>query len=151
MSRLDEYRNRKMKEKLDVIKIIFVASLLLIAGLLCSCRTPSAAVPVTNMHENIRDSVRTEYVHDSVYIDRWHIEYAKGDTFYIRDSVDRWREKLVIIHDSIDNSRVDSIPVIVEIEKQGSVFLQRSGIALWVIIALIILGVVVGIIIKVAK
>lgn len=34
-------------------------------------------------------------VHDSMFVDRWHTEYQKGDTVYIHDSIDRWHEKKV--------------------------------------------------------
>lgn len=114
------------------------------------CKTAQLAT-MPNSSDRSHDSIRTEYVHDSVYIDRWHKEIQKGDTVYIHDSIDRWRNKYVYIHDSIDNSRIDTIYKAVEVEKKGSAFLRNSGIALWVIITLIIAGVVIGIILKFAK
>lgn len=105
------------------------------------CKTPQLPT-LPNSSDRSHDSIRTEYVHDSVYIDRWHKEVQKGDTIYIHDSIDRWRNKYVYIHDSIDNSRTDTIYQTVEIEKKGSEFLRMSGIAFWILIAAIaILGV----------
>lgn len=35
-------------------------------------------------------------VHDSIYIDRWHTEYQKGDTIYITDEVTKTVTKIKI-------------------------------------------------------
>lgn len=126
--------------------------LLLLFVICCFVGCKSQQLPtLPNSSDRSHDSIRTEYVHDSVYIDRWHKEIQKGDTIWIHDSIDRWRNKYVYIHDSIDNSRTDTIYQTVEVKKKGSAFLRNSGIALWVIIALIIAGVVIGIILKFAK
>ena len=114
------------------------------------CKSVTPTLP-TNTHSHDRDSVRTEYVHDSVYIDRWHTQYMKGDTCYIHDSIDRWRNKYVYIHDSIDNSRTDTIYETVQVEKPYKQFLVNSGIALWVLIVLFVIAVIIGIVIKFAK
>ena len=75
----------------------------------------------------------------------------RGDTCFIHDSIDRWRIRDVYIHDSIDNSRIDTIYQTVQVDKEYKAFLVRSGVALWIIIALLIVAVIVGIIIKFAK
>lgn len=129
---------------------IAITLVLIVFALLVSCKTPQLPT-LPNSSDRSHDSIRTEYVHDSVYIDRWHKEIQKGDTIYIHDSIDRWRNKYVYIHDSIDNSRTDTIYQNVEIEKKGSAFLRNSGIALWVLIALFILAVIVGVVLKFAK
>ena len=134
---------------------IFKHLLLLIIGCMIllafvGCKYLPSPIP-TDTHEQTRDSIRTELRIDTIYRDRWHTEYRKGDTVFIHDSIDRWRIREVYIHDSIDNSRIDTIYKKVEIEKQGSAFLQRSGIALWIIIALLVVSVIIGIVIKVAK
>lgn len=120
------------------------------AFVLVSCAATKTVV-LPNTHQAERDSVRTEYKHDSIYIDRWHTIQTVGDTTYIRDSVfvDRWHK--LQLHDSIYISQTDTIYKTVEIEKSGSVFLRNSGIALWVIISLLVVGVAVGLIIKFAK
>ena len=124
--------------------------LILSAVLVVSCKTVTPTLP-TNSHDSSRDSIRTEYVHDSVYIDRWHTQYMKGDTCYIHDSIDRWRNKYVYIHDSIDNSRIDTIYQTVQVEKPYKQFLVNSGIALWVLLVLLVIAIIIGIVIKFAK
>lgn len=133
-----------------LLHLVFVIVLLMIAFALAACRT-TQPVAIPQIHERETDSVRTEYVHDSTHIDRWHTITIKGDTVLIHDSIDRWHDRFVYIHDSIDNSRIDTISQIVEIEKPQSIFLRNSGIALWVIIGVLILGVIIGIVIKFAK
>ena len=124
-----------------------LAAVMLGLLILCmvGCKTTAPAIPTS--HE--RDSVRTEYVHDSVYIDRWHTEYQRGDTVFVRDSIwrDRWHNK----HDSIYISNTDTITVIQEVVKPASAFWKGSGIAFWILLGLVVLGIVVGIIIKIAK
>ena len=139
-----------MRKNPILVHLLFLLALLIAAMALASCKTIKQ-VNVPEVHTRTNDSIRKEYVHDSIYIDRWHTTTIKGDTVIIHDSIDRWYEKLVFVHDSIDNSRIDTISKIVEIEKPQSVFLRNSGIALWVIIALIISGAIVGIVIKFAK
>lgn len=130
-----------------VLAIIIIGIILL---MFIGCKSQQMPT-LPSSSDRSHDSIRTEYVHDSVYIDRWHKEIQKGDTFYIHDSIDRWRDRYICIYDSVDNSRIDTIHKVVEIEKKGSAFLRNSGIALWVIIALIIAGMVIGIILKFAK
>jgi hypothetical protein len=88
---------------------------------------------------------------DTIYRDRWHKEYQKGDTVFIHDSIDRWHKKYIYLHDSINNSRTDTIYQQIQVEKKGSAFLRNSGIALWILIALFVVSVIIGIIIKFAK
>lgn len=132
----------------DYVLLIALLACLLVA--MAGCKSATPTLP-TNTHAQNNDSVRKEYIHDSIFIDRWHKEYTKGDTFYIHDSIDRWRDRYVYIHDSIDNSRTDTIYEQIQVVKPGNTFLQNSGIALWVIIALLLAGVIIGIILKFAK
>ena len=134
---------------------ILIHLLLLIIGCMIAlafvgCKSVMPALP-TNISNRTSDSVRTELRIDTIYQDRWHKEYQKGDTVFIHDSIDRWHNKYVYIHDSIDNSRTDTIYQQVQVEKKGSAFLRNSGIALWVIIGLILLAVIAGIFVKFAK
>lgn len=145
-----DWETEQYNRKRDGVKLIAILIFLIVLGVLTACKTPQLPT-LPNSSDRSRDSVRTEYVHDSVYIDRWHTQYMKGDTCYIHDSIDRWRNKYVYIHDSIDNSRTDTIYQKVEIEKKGSAFLRNSGIALWVLIALFVIAVIIGIVLKFAK
>ena len=145
------YSRNKQEHKHKIMSYGIIVLLLLFV-ICCFAGCKSQQMPtISNSSDRSHDSIRTEYVHDSVYIDRWHKEIQKGDTFYIHDSIDRWRDRYIRIYDSIDNSRIDTIYKAVEIEKKGSAFLRNSGIVLWVIIALIIAGMVIGIILKFAK
>ena len=111
------------------------------------CKQQQLPILPTNYAQ--RDSVRIEIQHDSVYIDRCHSIYTKGDTVYIHDSIfrDRWKYK----HDSIYFASTDTIYQQVVVEKTGSQFLRNSGIALWVLLGLLLLAVIVGIVLKFAK
>ena len=137
---------------LPAITAAIIAGILLLAMCcLHSCKCPCAAIPSGGTTHQEHDSTRTEYIHDSVYIHHWHTEKQKGDTFYIHDSIDRYKDRFVYIHDSIDNSRIDTIYQTIEIEKKGSAFWKGSGIALWVLIGALVLGAIIGLIIKIAK
>ena len=140
-----------MRHLSDIVQYLIIMGLLFLLALaMTGCKTIQPVV-LPNNHTAQSDSVRTEYIHDSVIVHHWHTEKQKGDTFYIHDSVDRWKEKLVYVHDSIFNNTTDTIYQPVEIEKPQSVFLRNSGIALWVILALLVAGVVIGIILKIKK
>lgn len=120
----------------------------ILLALLVSCRTIQ---PVVGTHSEQSDSIRTEYRIDSFYVDRWHTIWTKGDTVYIHDSIDRWRTR----HDSIYVYKyintTDTIVQPVEIEKQGAAFWRGSGIAFWVLLGMLVLGITIGLIIKFAK
>lgn len=139
--------NRENPIFIQMVIVLFLSMILLA---FVGCKSPQLPT-LPSPSERSRDSIRTEYVHDSVYIDRWHREIQKGDTVYVHDSIDRWRNKYVYIHDSIDNSRTDTIYQQVVVEKSGSAFLRNSGIALWVLIAILVVAVIIGIVLKFAK
>ena len=126
-----------------LIAAAFVCCLLFACA---GCKTTAPSAPTNTAR---RDSARIEYKHDSIYIDRWHTVYTKGDTVYVYDSI--WRDRWHTRHDTLCVNKSDTIYQQVVTEKKSSVFLRNSGIALWVIIALLILSVLTGIIIKFAK
>ena len=144
------YYDRVLRILSCVLWAIIIAAIVLS---LTSCKCPCAAAGTNTQHSETNDSVHTEYVHDSIFVDRYHTQYIKGDTIFIRDSVftDRWHRQH--IHDSIYIASVDTITntITVEVEKKGSAFWRGSGIALWVLIGCMVLGVIIGIIIKIAK
>lgn len=98
-------------------KIRIAAILMLIALLLCSC----ASTKVVTQYQD-RYITKTELRVDSVWCDRWHTEYMRGDTVFVHDSVylDRWHYETTT--DTI-NIR-DSIPYPVEVVKEVRV---RNG------------------------
>ena len=117
-------------------------------ALLVSCRTIQ---PVVGTHNEQSDSIRVEYRHDSIYVDRYHTIWKQGDTVYIRDSIDRWRTR----HDSIYAYKyintTDTIYQKVEVEAEGAAFWKGSGIAFWILLGMLVLGITIGLIIKFAK
>lgn len=117
-------------------------------ALLVSCRTIQ---PLVGTHNEQSDSIRTEYRIDSVYVDRWHTIWKQGDTVYIHDSIDRWRTR----HDSIYAYKyintTDTITNTVYVEDEHGAFWKGSGIAFWILIGIIVLGIAIGLIIKFAK
>ena len=104
----------------------FVAVLLVLIVLLCSGCTTTKYVPVETIKTDTvyrsrieRDSV---YLHDSVYVKEWR----KGDTVF-RDR-DRWHTKYVEreVHDTLYQSRVDSIAVPYPVEKELSWWAKKK-------------------------
>ena len=128
--------------------IVFGLFFVVVAG--TGCRS---LVPVSPTESNRRDSIRTEivYQHDSIFTDRWHTIIQKGDTIFKIDSIYvadiRWLEK----HDTTRIVSSDTITNVVEVEKEltgGQVFMIRSGWALWVILAVVLIA---GIVIAAVK
>lgn len=133
-----------------------ICTYIVIAIIVClaSCRV-HYQLPISSS-DNRRDSERTEYIHDSIYIDRVRMIYIGGDTVYIRDSVNTIRTQKQTIHDSIYINLTDTIYQPTEASNsntlsRGTVFLRNSGIALWVILSILFLCVAVGLIFKFAK
>lgn len=112
-----------------------VLILALVLLLLSSC-TSQAVLPAARDSVRIEERIRV----DSVWRDRWHTEYIKGDTLFVRDSVfiDRVRAERLI--DSVLIR--DTIEVRVEVPTQ-----TRSGYdrmvarGFWVLLVLILLRV----------
>lgn len=146
---LNLYDGEFTRRTQGIVTVIVAIVLIVFALIFSSCKTVAPIVGGT--HESSHDSIHTEYRIDTVYKDRWHTEYMRGDTLYIHDSIDRWRVREVIIRDSIDNSRIDTIYQTVEVEKKGAAFWRGSGIAFWVLIGMLVLGVAIGLVIKFAK
>jgi hypothetical protein len=74
----------------------FVLGLMGLMGLIglvgCKATKVIEQVPVY-----IHDTTQTvRELHDSIYIDRWHTEYQKGDTIYITDEVTKIVTKIKI-------------------------------------------------------
>ena len=98
----------------------------------------------------IRDSVRVEFRHDSVYVyqhdsifrDRWR----NGDTVFV--TTEKWRtlykDKIVEIHDTIrtNEQTVQNVEVVPK-------FYKNCTIAMWIIVILIALAITARILIKI--
>ncbi len=147
--------------KHDVLNILATAILFAIL-IVCfaSCKAYYPLPPNTSAKQ--RDSVRTEYVHDSIYRERVRNIYTKGDTVYIHDSIFVANTSKEVKHDSIHIYHTDTIHKIYPPDKhptstrettlsKGTVFLRNSGIALWVILSILFVAIIIGITLKFAK
>ena len=108
----------------------------ILGAALAGCKTTGTVSPVVHYRDSVR--IVTEYKHDSIYRDRWHTQYIKGDTIYIKDSVfiDRWN--IYMKHDTVRINKTDTVPQLIERElTDGQKFLIRSGWACWIIIGII--------------
>ena len=98
----------------------------------------------------VRDSVRTEYKLDSVYVDQhdsiFRDRWRNGDTVFVQ--VEKWqtryKDKIVLQHDTIRTNelQVQQVEVVPK-------FYKNCTIALWVLIALAVVGVAARIVIKI--
>jgi hypothetical protein len=136
--------NNQNKEGMSIANILAGIILGLIACALitlCTSCTTTKYVPVIEHHTDTvmvnkvqKDSV---FLHDSTYV------YEKGDTFYM----ERWHTKYVLkeLHDTLYQSKTDSIPYPVEVTKEVPAQLtwwqqtriHVGGVVIW--LALIIL------------
>lgn len=119
---------------IDILRVIIAAALVaLFIGLFCGCATTEKLSTVA-----INDSVRVqrEVRVDTVYRDRWHTEYTKGDTVYISDSVWQYDYKYLTRTDSVYVR--DSIPYPVEIVKEVRVrnwYDHVTAVGFWALLA----------------
>lgn len=133
--------NRNIFEWL-LAAMLFAAIVTIVAGL-TSCKT---CVPIVE----VRDSVRVEYKLDSVYVyqhdsifrDRWR----NGDTIFVQ--VEKYKtlfkDKIVEVHDTIATNelQVQQVEVV-------PTFYNGCTIALWVLLALVVIGIAIRIVIKI--
>lgn len=92
------------------IKIIGIVVLLLqVAALLSSCKT---VAPIVTTPHNDSIVIKYEYLHDSIFIDRAHFEFLKGDSVYIHDTVTKTYFSIVNRIDTIyrDKEVVVTLP-----------------------------------------
>jgi hypothetical protein len=107
--------------KAGCLQVVCVVGIFIVALLICalfgSCTTMKY-VPVPEYHtdtlrlsRNIRDSI---YLSDSIYVS----DFVREDTVY--KTIERWRTKYIerTTHDTLYQSKVDSIPYPVEVIKE---------------------------------
>ena len=147
--------------KHDVLNILATAilfAIMIVCFASCKAYYPLPSNTITQQ----RDSVRTEYVHDSIYIERVRNIYTKGDTVYIHDSIFVANTSKEVKHDSIHIYHTDTIHKVYPPDNhptstrettlsKGTVFLRNSGIALWVILSILFVAIIIGITLKFAK
>lgn len=147
--------------KHDVLNIL--ATAILFAILIVCFASCKAYYPLpSNTSTQQCDSIRTEYVHDSIYIERVRNIYTKGDTVYIHDSIFVANTSKEVKHDSIHIYHTDTIHTVYPPDNhptstrettlsKGTLFLRNSGIALWVILSILFVAIIIGITLKFAK
>lgn len=77
--------------------------------LLGSCKT-AQKVPTTDsvIVKTVYETVYQDR-HDSIYIDRWHDRYIKGDTVYVTDSIIKYKYKHIYRTDTMYS--VDTVTI----------------------------------------
>ena len=119
----DPYKGLSDEERIAaaILRIVYTCLGLLVAVLLCallgSCTT-TKYVPVPEYHtdtvrivQHHRDSI---YLSDSIYVS----DFVRDDTVY--KTIERWRTKYIerMSHDTLYQSKTDSIPYPVEVVKE---------------------------------
>ena len=94
-------------------KIFIFLILLVVACTLIGCATSRQAtqVAVASAHDTVYFN---KVMYDSIYIDSWHRTYQKADTVVVEKTKLEYRYKL--LRDTVFRARIDSVPVIREIE-----------------------------------
>lgn len=133
-------RNRIRTIRPETLYILLqVALLALVMVLIFSAAGCTTVQPIAEA----KDSIHTKYIHDSIYIykhdsvfiDRWR----QGDTVYITTEKWRtqWKDKIVEVHDTINNATTNE--VIVEVVPE---YYKSTSKGFWVLLAIIVLIVV---------
>lgn len=128
-----------MSKQAAYITINSVLLAILLALLLSACSTQKPLVT-----KSARDSVRveTQIRIDSVFRDRWHTEYVRGDTLHIIDSVflDRWhferKTDSVCVRDTIREPYEVQVPV-----RKRNAYDRATARGFWILLALLMLRV----------
>lgn len=80
------------------MKLRYILYSLILMLFVTSCKTSKT---IESVHDTLYINNKTidyKYLHDSIYIDRWHNVYTKGDTIFMTDSVVKY--KYVINNDT---------------------------------------------------
>ena len=119
----DPYKGLSDEERMKAgcMQLVGIVGAIIVALLICalfgSCTT-TKYVPVPEYHtdtvrivQHQRDSI---YLSDSIYVN----DFVREDTVY--KTIERWRTKYIerISHDTLYQSKVDSIPYPVEVVKE---------------------------------
>lgn len=118
-----------------VIRIIVAALLVaLLVTILPSCKTVDCIPEVV-----YRDSIRTEFKHDSTYIYERDSIFIKqqADTVFVNKYITRYKDVLKVERDTLWRDRTETIVKEVEVEKPIAPFVK--WLAWWGAAALLIL------------
>lgn len=123
----------------NVFGLIIVMALLCIVIAMSSCRTIQV---VPEIHtEYVHDTIREQRV-DSVWQDRWHTEYIKGDTVYVKDSTSRVQVKTDDKVKVVEVVTHDSVPYPVEVVREVKVVPPFYKGCAWIVICAILVLVI---------
>lgn len=86
-----------MKMVVSVSNLRFNVCILLLLFTVSSCK----------VQEIIKQEIKTEYVYDSVYIDKYHYIKEKGDTVFLRDSIFISKYKIIEKSDTVRDTIQD--------------------------------------------
>ena len=103
--------------------------------LLSGCKGLKQTVEVPVYIHDTTQTVRE--LHDSIYIDRWHTEYQKGDTIYITDEVTKIVTKIKIdtSYKYVEVPVETTITKTVEVQKPLSWWERTQQGGFWVLLA----------------
>lgn len=106
------------------------------------CKTMQPTVGTTIRNDSI--SVRTEYVHDTTFIEKLREVIKTPDTIYIHDSIVIYKFRDRVKTDTLVRYHSDTTQIVNTeyIDKPIAPFVRNSCIALWVIIGVAILALV---------
>ena len=142
----DPYKGLNEKERIKVgclqgaAFIVLIIMGLLLCAMLSGCTTTQYIPVIEHKTDTL---IQTKVVHDSIYINDSTVVTEKGDTVRI----EKWHTKYVEkqVHDTLYQSKTDSIPVpyevVKEVPRQRSTlewvlsivgFLSILGVILWV-------------------
>lgn len=134
---------RTISESYRTMLLFALAAAVAVFGLLLTGCTTTKYVPI----ETVRtDTLKvTKYERDSIYIHDSTIVREKGDTMLIEKWHTRWRDRW--LHDTLYQSRVDSIPKPYPVEKRVPAELTwwqqtRLHLANILLYALLVFGVI---------
>lgn len=116
----------------DIIGAIFGTILIIVlSAIVSSCKTQSFA----QTHENDSIVTKTEVRFDSIYIDRYHTIFQKGDTIYKTDSIfiDRWHKA-----EKADTVYIDKTETIVQPQPYIPTYNKNCTRGFWVLLAILI-------------
>lgn len=126
-----------------IFYLAIIAAAIAMMAILSSCKT---CIPVVEYRDSIRVEYKLDstyvYLHDSIYRDRWH----SGDTEYVqvKEYHTIYKDKIVLQHDTISKTEKDMQQI--EVVPK---FYRGCTIALWIVIAILAIGIAVRILIRV--
>lgn len=123
------------KDTTTIVTFGFVALLLMLFVGCCRCKDV-ATIKTDSVYVTKYDT-KYQYIHDSIYTDRWHNVYLSGDTVFIADSVEVFKYRF--IRDTITSTDTIYKYKDTEVVKQERKHWKVAPLAL---IALLAIGIV---------